>query len=254
MMDAAQGGDDGLSILPPDRYVELRLGDQLNFYRSKTVKLEKQLKVAQWSIFVIGGLGSLLAAINQQVWIALTTALAAALTTYLSYQQTESTLTKYNQTATDLANVKSWWTALPPEEKAKQVNIDALVDHTEQVLQSELDGWVQQMQNALAELRKGQTQAAEKEEPQGGDTAPAPTETAGDQNVGVAETPADEPPAPDATATDGTGESEGSEPPAEEQPATDGVAGEEGSGETSGDEQAGDAQPDEETPPASSGG
>ena len=255
MMDAAQGGDDGLSILAPDRYVELRLGDQLNFYRSKTVKLEKQLKVAQWSIFVIGGLGSLLAAINQQVWIALTTALAAALTTYLSYQQTESTLTKYNQTATDLANVKAWWTALPPEEQAKQANLDTLVDHTEQVLQSELDGWVQQMQNALAELRKGQAQASEKEEPQGGDSAPAPTETAGDQVVGVGETPADEPSTPEDTATDeAAGEGGGGEPATEEQPAGTEVAGEEGTGEATSEGEAGDGQPDEETPPETPGG
>ena len=160
-MYAAEGGDDGFSLLTPDRYVEVRLGDQLNYYRKKAVRLERQLKLIQWSIFIIGGLGTLLAAINQQVWIAFTTALAAALTTYLSYQQTESTLTKYNQAATDLNNVKSWWLALPPDEQAKPENVTTLVDHTEQVLQSELDGWVQQMQNALAELRKNQEQAPE---------------------------------------------------------------------------------------------
>lgn len=160
-MDASQGGDDGLSVLTPDRYVQVRLGDQLNYYRTKALKLERQIKVIQWSIFIIGGLGSLLAAISQQVWIALTTALAAALTTYLSYQQTENTLTKYNQAATDLHNVKAWWTALPPEDQAKQDNVTTLVDHTEQVLQSELNGWVQQMQNALAELRKDQEKVPE---------------------------------------------------------------------------------------------
>ena len=50
------------------------------------------------------------------------------------------------------------------EEQSKQENIDSLVEHTEQVLQSELDGWVQQMQNSLAELRKGQEPTPEKEE------------------------------------------------------------------------------------------
>jgi len=192
---ATQWEDDGFTLLSAERYVQLRLGDQLNFFRARAVKHERKLKAVQWSIFVIGGLGSLLAAINRQVWIALTTALAAALTTYLSYQQTESTLTKYNQAATDLNNVKSWWTALPPEEQAKQINVDTLVDHTEQVLQSELDGWVQQMQNALADLRKNQPQAPET--PGGTGSAPPSTvaayaeapastayETAGDQIVG----------------------------------------------------------------------
>jgi hypothetical protein len=202
-MDAARGGDDGLSYLSPERYVDLRLGDQLNYYRTKAIKHERQLKVIQWSIFIIGGVGSLLAAINQQVWIALTTAVAAALTSYLSYQQTESTLTKYNQAATDLNNVKAWWTALPPEEQAKQENVTTLVDHTEQVLQSELDGWVQQMQNALAELRKGQEKAPEPEETIGGDgptLPPAATvqPAGGDQIVTDGERPTDE----EATATE----------------------------------------------------
>lgn len=176
-MFAAEGGDDGFSTLTPDRYVEVRLGDQLSYFKRKAVKLEKQLKVLQWTIFILGGLGTLLAAIKLQVWIALTTAIAAALATYLSYQQTENTLMKYNQAGTDLDNVKSWWTALPAEEQAKADTVTTLVDHTEKVLESELDGWVQQMQNALAELRKGQAQATEKESGSGG---PSGGSTGGD--------------------------------------------------------------------------
>ena len=154
-------GDDGFSFLTPDRYVQVRLADQLTYYKRTVVKHERKLKMFQWSIYIVGGLGTLLAAINQQVWIALTTAVAAAFATYLSYQQTESTVTKYNQAFTDLENVKSWWTALPAAEQSQQENVDTLVKHTEEVLQSELDGWVQQMQNALAELRKDQTKAPE---------------------------------------------------------------------------------------------
>ena len=159
---AAQGGDDGFSYLTPDRYVEVRLGDQLNYFRRKSITHDRQLRAISWLIFIIGGVGTYLAAVNQQVWIALTTAVVAALGTYLAYRQTETTLTKYNQAATDLANVKAWWISLSAEEQAQQGNIDSLVDHTEQVLQSELDGWVQQMQNSLAELRKAQ--GADKEE------------------------------------------------------------------------------------------
>jgi hypothetical protein len=166
-------GDDGFSVLTPDRYVQVRLADQLAYYKRSAVKHERKLRRLQWSIYIIGGLGTLLAAIELQVWIALTTALAAAITTYLSYQQTENTVTKYNQAFTDLENVKSWWTALPAQEQTKQENVDTLVKHTEDVLQSELDGWVQQMQNALAELRKDQVKAPEKNDMSG--TAPGKT-------------------------------------------------------------------------------
>jgi hypothetical protein len=162
-MDYATGGDDGTSVLIPARYVQLRLGDQLSYYRGKTLKLERTLKRTKWAIFIFGGLGTLLAAINQQVWIALTTSLTAALATYLAYQQTENTLMKYNQASTDLDSIKRWWTALPVEDQGNQDNVDALVDHTEKVLQSELDGWMQQMQNALEELRKAQAPQTDEE-------------------------------------------------------------------------------------------
>lgn len=183
-MYAAQGGDDGFSYLTPDRYVEVRLGDQLNYFKKRAVRLERQLKALYWAIFVIGGLGTYLAAVDLQVWIALTTAVVAAVGTYLGYRQTENTLTKYNQAATDLANVKAWWNALSAEEQSEQVNIDSLVEHTEQVLQSELDGWVQQMQNSLAELRKGQEPTTEREEGKDDAERPEPKPGAADAAAG----------------------------------------------------------------------
>jgi len=163
-MYATQGGDDGFSYLTPDRYIQVRLGDQVNYFRKRTLRYERQLKALYWLTFIIGGVGTYMAAIDKAVWVALTTAVVAAIGTFLAYKQTESTLTKYNQAATDLANVKAWWISLPAEDQSKQENIDSLVEHTEQVLQSELDGWVQQMQNALAELRKDQETKSEKEE------------------------------------------------------------------------------------------
>lgn len=164
-MNAADGGDDGFSFLTPDRYISFRLSDQLHYFRRKAVRMEKQLIQLYWLTFVIGGIGTYLAAIGLQAWVALTTSMVAALGTILSYRQTESTLTKYNQAATDLENVRAWWESLSAEEQSMQVNIDSLIDHTEQVLRSELTGWVQQMQNALADLRKGQEpgEPAEKE-------------------------------------------------------------------------------------------
>ena len=172
-MYASLGGDDGFSLLSPDRYVDLRLGDQLNYFKKTALKLERQLKLFQYVIFIVGGLGTFLSAIDKQVWIALTTAVASALTNYLGYRQIESSLTKYNQAATDLDNVKAWWTALRADDQAKQENVDTLVKHTELVLESELDGWVQQMQNALEDLRKSQVKTQETAEAKGDKQRPS---------------------------------------------------------------------------------
>jgi hypothetical protein len=148
--------DDGLSILSPESYITNRLEDQLNYYTNKVKKLEKKLNKLQWSIYVIGGLGTFLAAAGLELWIALTTALVTAFTTYMEYQQIENTLIKYNQAATDLFSVRTWWIALSETEQAKQYNIDRLVGQTEQTLQSEFKGWLKEMQETLADLKKQQ--------------------------------------------------------------------------------------------------
>ena len=151
--EVAQKNDDGFSFLTPERYIELRLEDQLNYYSNKTPKLEKQVKQMQVAILVAGGVGTLLAAVGAELWVALTTALATALTTSIASRQLDETLVRYNQSAADLANVRDWWTKLSPASKRNPKNIDQLVEVTEKVLETELSGWVQRMENALAQLK-----------------------------------------------------------------------------------------------------
>ena len=114
------------------------------------------METVLWLIYIFGGVGTFLAAVRLELWIALTTALAAAFTTFLEYRQVENTLIKYNQAETNLANVQTWWMALPAEEQTDPKNIDKLVGYTEKILQDEHTGWAQEMQDALAELRAEQ--------------------------------------------------------------------------------------------------
>ena len=160
-IDCADGADGGFGYLAPERYVEVRLEGQLRYFRTRTKTLDRQFQWLYWLTLLVGGAGTLLAAISQQVWIAVTASLTAALGALLTYRQTESNLLKFNQAATDLDNIKSWWKALSAAERARQVNIDFLVDRTEKVLQTELDGWVLQMKNALADLEKSQALTVE---------------------------------------------------------------------------------------------
>jgi hypothetical protein len=148
--------DDGYSALTSDQYLKVRLGDQLNYYQKKTASLERKLKRVQWSIYGFGGLGTFLAAVGLQLWIALTTTLVGVATLYLEYQQVENTLTKYNQAATDLANLRSWWTTLTEKEKNDPKNFEQLVEFTEDILSTEMAGWTQRMENALDKLRTAQ--------------------------------------------------------------------------------------------------
>ena len=153
---ATQGGDDGMALMSTDQYLRLRLEDQLDFYRGKTVRLERLLQRLQWLAIIAGGLGTLVAALGGVIWVALTTAVANAITAYLGTLQVESTLTTYNLTATDLENIRTWWTALQPQEQSDPTNIGTLALHTEQVLADELAGWTQMMTDSLDKLRDSQ--------------------------------------------------------------------------------------------------
>ena len=192
--DSAPKNDDGFSFLTPERYIELRVEDQLNYYSNKTPKLERQIKQMQIAILVAGGVGTLLAAVGAQLWVALTTALATALTTSLASRQLDETLVRYNQSATDLANVRDWWTKLSPAAKRNPKNIDQLVEVTEKVLETELSGWVQRMENALAQLKAEE----EKDEDSSSDKSQAKNEDTPQ--------PRADPVSPKAEPTDSSGE------------------------------------------------
>jgi hypothetical protein len=140
------------TFLAPDEYVQARLRDQVNYFVVKTRRLAKQLTLMQLLIYVVGGLGTFLAAINRDVWVALTTALVTALSTKLQADQVETSIVQYNQALVSLKNIETWWTALSSWEKSRRNNIDLLVDQTEKTLESETAGWVQQMQSALDKL------------------------------------------------------------------------------------------------------
>ena len=167
-------GDDGFSHLTPARYLKLRIDDQLGYYQKKTVVLERQLRWLQVLILVAGGIGTLLAALNYEIWITLTTAFATAFTSYLAYQQTEQTLVQYNQTAADLENLKSWWTKLTPAERRNLQNVDRLVEFTEKALDTEMVGWGQRMEDALAKLKTVGAKPEGEDEPEAAAARPEP--------------------------------------------------------------------------------
>jgi hypothetical protein len=146
--------DDGFRDLTPDCYIKFRLDDQLAYYRLRATSWNRQLKVYQSLIIIASGLGALLAAINLALWLPLAAAFGAAFALYMEYMQIVNTLTKYNQAATNLEDVKQWWTALPKSEKKEQESFNKLVEATEKILESEHESWVQNMQNAIDKLYK----------------------------------------------------------------------------------------------------
>lgn len=153
-MWGAADKDDGFSPLEPNQYIDIRIGDQISFYEGRTKDKEFFLRYYRVLILVLGGLGTFLAAVGLELWVALTTAAVTALTTYLLSEQFQETIIVYNQSQTDILNIKLWWETLSPSDKQKSENITRLVRTTEDALAREMRGWVQNMQNALSQLRE----------------------------------------------------------------------------------------------------
>jgi len=151
-----------VTFLTPEEYLRYRVDDQIGYFVKTTAKLYRQLVILQSFILVAGGVGTFLAAIRLDLWVALTTALATAFTSKLQLDQVETSLVQYNNALTSLRNIKSWWNALSPWERMRQKNIDLLVDQSETTLEHETAGWVQKMQSTLEKLTEKESSADQK--------------------------------------------------------------------------------------------
>jgi SLOG in TRPM, prokaryote/SMODS and SLOG-associating 2TM effector domain 1/Protein of unknown function (DUF4231) len=152
VMYGASRDDDGLTPLDPDRYLALRIGDQLNYFHPKVAALSRTRRRFQFAVVAAGAAGAILAAAGQEIWVGLTAAIAAAALAYLGYLQVESTLVAYNQVAGKLESLRTRWEARPSARRDRTA-FTALVADAETVLATELGGWIQQMSEALEELQ-----------------------------------------------------------------------------------------------------
>ena len=148
----APEGDDGFSDMGWREYLAWRLEDQFNYYCKKARKLGQQQTSLQWSIAIMGGVGTFLAAMEQEIFVAVSSAFSAALISTLEFRRVETNLVSCNQASNDLYSIRTWWRALSPEAQADQDNLETLVQLTENVIQAENAGWVQEMRDALSDM------------------------------------------------------------------------------------------------------
>ncbi len=152
MFGADDSQDDGYSPLRSDEYVNVRLETQINYYQKKSKRMYRNLQILQTLIFVGGGIGTFIAAIGLELWVALTSTFVSVFTIYLQYNQIENTLVKYNQALNGLNNIKIRWASVRENERNDEKNIDKLVTSTEQILLSEHQAWIQNMKQAVSKI------------------------------------------------------------------------------------------------------
>jgi hypothetical protein len=145
--------DSALKPLTPAEYVTHRLDEQVDWYERKAAEHARSARWLRRLAIAFGAAGTLLAAIGLDIWVAVTAALVGVFTTTLEAWQLETTVTLYNQAVTQLTAIRTWWFALPPAEQDRQRNIDRLVEGAERIMRAEQVGWVQEMHDAMTQLR-----------------------------------------------------------------------------------------------------
>ena len=153
--------DNKYSDLNPEQYLTFRLENQFDWYRTKTRGLDRQLHLFQSGVYIFGGLGTFLAAIGFENWVAVTIAVTGALTNYLEFKRVEATLVGYNQAADALYDIRTWWLSRSERERENPELFSLLVKNTEETIRSEHVSWLQDMQERLSELY-GQTEVHHK--------------------------------------------------------------------------------------------
>ncbi|MFF2812211.1 DUF4231 domain-containing protein [Streptomyces sp. NPDC058000] len=147
--------DDGLSPLTAAQYVGMRVGDQIAYYHSRVRHLHRVRTVLEALAICAGAAGTLLAAVQVDPWIGLTTGVSTAALAALGYVQADANIMAYNRAAGDLEVLRQRWEARSPEEQGARAVV-VLVMKTEAVLRGERARWVHQMSEVLQELKDRQ--------------------------------------------------------------------------------------------------
>jgi hypothetical protein len=144
----AHDEDDGVSRLGPEGYFRLRIEHQLDYYRSKVRRLARRLRALQVVSILAGAAGSILAITGNEVWIGLSTAVAAAVVAHIGRAQIDTTLSSYNYAIASLEECRSRWLAVPPAERDDE-HFERLVLRAERTFEQEQASWRRHMSDAL---------------------------------------------------------------------------------------------------------
>ena len=150
--------DPGFHDLNGDEYFKYRLQHQLNWHNGKVNQRKLWRRWMTIAILSIGGLGALLAALavlgNQAsglaLWVALTSAIAAALLGWQELRKVDETIKNYSKVVLELTILSDHWENLEPEERT-DVEFYKLVRACEDVLWGQNVEYIRSMQEALKE-------------------------------------------------------------------------------------------------------
>ena len=150
------GNDSGFSDLSGEEYFKYRLENELRWHEKKIIVKQRERFRLQVSIYLMGALGAIIAAIatfgdsysNLAIWVALTASLTGALSVWQQLKNLEQVVRNYSKVIIELGIISDHWKNLTADERL-QSEVNRMVQGTENILWSRNVEYIKSMQEAL---------------------------------------------------------------------------------------------------------
>ena len=137
----AQILDDFQSPINYGPYIALRLLPAILDYQTKIPSSARWKTIWQMLTFVCTTAGAVLAYSGQSQYVAIISATATAISSWMAFERLQERLQRYTTTVRSLENLLSWWASLNDISKAAEPNITRLVQDGERIVTSERLAW-----------------------------------------------------------------------------------------------------------------
>lgn len=154
--------DHGFNKLRGQDYIDYRAIPQRDWYVAKVYEDYEQIKDWRRVLLTVGGASAVLAALQKEPFIVVTTAATVAINTHLQLNLIGSTYGNYHLTASRLDSEIIRWRNAPNRESSEEVA--RLVETIERILEDERSVWMQQASQAQKETEQTLIKGAGKRE------------------------------------------------------------------------------------------
>ena len=125
--------DDHHSPLTPENYILFRLTGVMNFYKGRLPNYTRSRNLLSVLLMTVTAAGTILAYKKYSDYVSICSAIAAAITSWMEYNNITTKIGRYNGVVSSLESLILWWSSLPEVDKNVITNIDDLVTKGEQV-------------------------------------------------------------------------------------------------------------------------
>jgi len=163
--------DNHHSPATPEEYIKWRIMPALQFYQKRIPQYSRRRLVFQGALVLSSVMNALVSALGQPSWTAIIASLAGGIAAWQEFVSVEKKLERHSTVSSALERTLVWWQALTEVDQAAKMNIEHLVQRTEEILTSELAAWLSDAEQAAKQMKAQEASQKTSDGTNGGGTA-----------------------------------------------------------------------------------